>query len=162
MKKNLPGIVMVIFFSPFLKAQQPFAKAEFIGPAAHLDISLYGNSLIYRDTTFTKEYYWEKSKNQKTAAWVMLGGGVGLSIVGIIGLSANYNLFVESTAADTYATLTLIGTGLSLGSIPLFIASGRNARKAIKLSYKTQPVFLPQQNGSFRKTQAAISVQIPL
>jgi hypothetical protein len=162
MKRNLLGIIFVIFLCRSLDAQQPFAKENFIRFVAHQDNSVFGNSSVYQDTTLTKEYYWEKSKNQKTAAWVMLGGGVAISIVGIIGVNANYSLFEENSAADTYAVVTLIGTGLALGSIPLFIASGRNARKAANLSFKAQPVFSPQQMGFVRKVQPAISIQIPL
>ncbi len=85
----------------------------------------------------------ERSKNQKTAARVLLGGGVALSVIGIIGVNAYFNLSADSGPGDTYAVVWLIGSGLALASIPLFSASGRNARKAAKLSFKAQPFFTP-------------------
>jgi len=160
MKRQLLTIALVIFCSQLLPAQQKSFKMDFTRLGIYRNIPRFENTLFYTDTTLTKEYYWEKSKNQRTVAWVMLGGGIALSIVGIVGASAT--LFEDNNAADTYSVVAAIGVGLSLGSIPLFIASGRNARKAATLSFKAQPIFVPQQNYSVRKSQPAISLQIPL
>jgi hypothetical protein len=160
MKRQVLTIALVIFYSQLLPAQQTYFKMDITRLSIYRDIPGFGNSLFYTDTTLTREYYLEKSKNQRTVAWVMLGGGIALSIVGIVGASAT--LFDDNNAADTYGAVAAIGVGLSLGSIPFFIASGRNARKAATLSFKAQPVYLPQQNYSVRKSQPAISVHIPL
>ena len=64
-----------------------------------------------------KTDYLTKSKNQKTAGWVLLGGGTALIGIGfLVGDSK------ESTFDD------------AIGSIPLFIASGKNKRKALNMS----------------------------
>ena len=121
------------------------------------------SSVILYDSTQTGEYYLQKSKNQKTAAWVMLGGGVALTIVGTVGYAANSDLiFIDNSTADAYAFVALVGAGLSLGSIPLFVASGRNHRKAATFSVKSQPIFIPQQNSFVFKSQPALSLVIPL
>ena len=92
-----------------------------------------------------KTDYLVKSKNQKTAAWVLLGGGTALIGIGfLIGDSKN------STFDDAATGAVLGGIGLlsTIGSIPLFIASGKNKRKAMKaftsIKMETVPSFQKQ------------------
>jgi hypothetical protein len=78
-----------------------------------------------------KTDYLAKSKNQKSAAWVLLGGGVVLIGTGFLvgdGKEASFD------DAATGAVLAGIGVLSAVGSIPLFIASGKNKRKAMKAS----------------------------
>jgi hypothetical protein len=82
----------------------------------------------------TKEYYLQLSKSQKTSAWFMLGGGLLLAVAG--GIQVSNNLFSKSNEG---VALFLVGAGLSLGSVPLFIASGRNKRRA-SLAVSAPPV----------------------
>lgn len=69
-----------------------------------------------------------KSKNQKNAGWVLLGTGTALVTAGL--LIGNRN---ASTFDDAAIGVVLGGLGVisALGSIPLFLASGRNHRRAI-------------------------------
>ncbi len=101
----------------------------------------------------------QKSKKQKTAAWILLGGGGALTTIGfIVGISQAANDFSNgisniftntnySTSSSTGAIIMVIaGTGAMLGSIPLFIASGNNKKKA-HLLLKDETVFFdPQLN----------------
>ena len=92
-----------------------------------------------------KTDYLVKSKNQKTAAWVLLGGGTALIGIGfLIGDSKN-STFDD---AATGAVLGGIGFLSTIGSIPLFIASGKNKRKAMKantsIKMETAPSFQKQ------------------
>ncbi len=103
--------------------------------------------------------YLQKSKNQKTTAWVLLGGGAGLILLGdLIGNSK------ESSFSDAGTGVIIAGVGAlsMLGSIPLFIAAGRNKRKAISVSFKNETV--PQlQNGSFiKRSVPSLSLEISL
>jgi hypothetical protein len=161
MKKNLLFMAAAMIITQVVHAQQT-SIGEFSGLRITQNADPASNSLFFEDSTHTGEYYLQKSKNQKTAAWIMLGGGIALSVVGIVGVSVNYNLFEETSTEDTYAAITLIGTGLALGSIPLFIASGRNHRKAATLSFKNQRIYIPQQNSFVFKSQPAVSLVIPL
>jgi len=68
----------------------------------------------------TREDYLKKSKSQKITAFVLLGGGV--TTLAIISKG--------NTSFDVLGILAVAGTLSTLGSIPLFIASGRNKRKA--------------------------------
>ena len=85
--------------------------------------------------------YLKKSKKQKTAAWILLGGGAIVSTIGTVIASNNVVDEIGSLFDDThdagYATgVSLMGVGIAAmaGSIPLFIVSGKNRRKAIAAS----------------------------
>ena len=76
--------------------------------------------------SLTKMDYLRKSKRQKTAAWVLLGGGFALAVgAGILDASSDW-----SKSETPYLVAIFTGGASMLGSIPLFIASGRNKRKA--------------------------------
>ncbi|MBL7739289.1 MAG: hypothetical protein JNK14_08710 [Chitinophagaceae bacterium] len=84
---------------------------------------------------FTKEDYLKKSTNQKTAGWILLGGGAALTIGGAIWWGQEFSLFGETTGAEAAAgIITVTGIAAMAGSIPLFIASGRNKRKAMDMA----------------------------
>lgn len=94
-----------------------------------------------------KTDYLQKSRNQKTAAWVLAGGGGAILIAGIIVAGSNatsdyVNLFSLEPVKERNTTLetTLIITGgvAVLSSITLFIASSKNKRKAAGLSISNQ------------------------
>lgn len=111
------------------------------------------------ETPTGKTDYLQKSKNQKTTAWVLLGGGAGFILVGtLIGNSK------EASFDDVGTGVVLGGIGAlsMLGSIPLFIASGRNKRKAMSMSFKNE--MIPQlQNGSFvNRSVPSLSLKISL
>lgn len=100
----------------------------------------------------TKDDYLTKSKHQKTAAWIMLGGGWGLGIAG--GIVATHGVTqINSGQPDKVgnnigngALLILTGGAAMLGSIPLFLAAGKNKRKGMSLSFTNQPAPALVQN----------------
>jgi hypothetical protein len=106
-----------------------------------------------------KTDYLIKSKNQKTAAWVLLGGGTALIGLGfLIGDSKN------ATFDDAGTGIVLGGIGFlsMIGSIPLFIASGKNKRRAVKaatfIKMETAPSF--QKQSYLQNSYPAFSVNI--
>ena len=108
---------------------------------------------------FVKTDYLLKSKNQKTAAWVLLGGGTALIGLGfLIGDSKN------ATFDDAGTGVVLGGIGFlsAVGSIPLFIASGKNKRKAMKAttSIKMESIPLHQAQSFIQNSYPAFSVNI--
>nr|WP_314897286.1 hypothetical protein [uncultured Flavobacterium sp.] len=109
---------------------------------------------------FSKEYYLQKSKSQKTTGWVLLSGGAIMTVVGVIGFSDSYDIFDSNSKTDTYGYLMLGGAVSCLGSIPFFIMSGNNARKAATISLINQPVFSPIQGSLVQNSQPALSVKI--
>ena len=95
----------------------------------------------YAGTTKTKSAtdYLRKSNKQKTAGWILLGGGAGLTGIGII-VSATTALgdLIEGDDGSTGGPI-LMFTGLvsMVGSIPFFIAAGKSRRKAMaSISFK--------------------------
>jgi hypothetical protein len=98
--------------------------------------------------------YLKKSKNQATTAWILLGGGVALFVGGVIAY--------QSGPAGIF--MMAIGIVAPIASVPFFIASGKNKRKAKNagLSFKfekNQPV--PSAEISFR-SYPAISLKLNL
>ena len=110
----------------------------------------------------------QKSKKQKTAAWLLMGGGAGIAIAGlaIISHDASWNTSQAFSASFTtfftlgYVTptpvvykhsaagpiLAIAGAGAILGSIALFNAAAKNKRK-YKLMLNNETIFFnPQIN----------------
>ena len=88
--------------------------------------------------------YLKKSTNQKKTAWILLGGGGALVLTGII--IPKGEIIHESIWGYDYKNdgikggFSLTGTLSMLGSIPFFIASGKNKRKAASFSFKNETV----------------------
>jgi hypothetical protein len=116
----------------------------------------------FTDTALTKNDYLKKSKNQKTAGWVMLRGGVVIGVVGAILFSENFEILSDGNdaSADTGGALFLIGAGSTLGSIPFFISSAHNAGKAASLSISTHDILRPLRNSFIANTQPALTFRI--
>lgn len=83
----------------------------------------------------SKEYYLKKSKTQKTIAWIMLGVGSVTAITGLIIEESEVNndlvnYLVDDKLGGTCTVMIVAGSAIALGSIPLFIISSKNKRKA--------------------------------
>ncbi len=129
----------------------------------HAQVNMTGTEPV-NDKNFS-----QKSKNQKTAAWVCIGGGAALITTGLAIGSKKVaedvvNLFsLQNTPQHNYAgeNICLIAGGAAmLSSIPLFIASNKNHRKA-RLTVKEEKVALglPIKAG---KKISGISLVIPI
>jgi hypothetical protein len=97
------------------------------------------------------QFYLQKSKSQKTGAWILLAAGVALQVAGSVSYADN--LFEESTSgADA---MMLGGTIASIASIPLFISAAKNKGRA--------EILLRQQNipmSFFRGRQTAVGLAL--
>lgn len=102
----------------------------------------------------TREEYLSKSKNQRTAAKVLLIGGGAL--IGITAILAS-NKETSFDEAGTYAVLAGIGIVASLTSIPLFIAANRNRKKA-----KNATAGLKMERGLYSYSYPALTFKISL
>lgn len=81
--------------------------------------------------------YLKLSRTQKIAALTLLGGGTVLAIAGISVALQDVFLFSFDKSGNHYQTGTIlftIGGASILGSVPLFIASAGNKRKAQAIS----------------------------
>lgn len=107
----------------------------------------------------TKSDYLQKSKHQKKVGWLLLGGGVVSTLLGVgvvIGSSLDATN-KENAAADI---LGVAGFSAILGSIPFFISAGKNKRKAASLSINTQKIMYLQQKDLSMKVQPAVTFRI--
>jgi hypothetical protein len=111
--------------------------------------------------SLTKNDYLQKSKDQKMAAWLLLGAGAAATIGGAIWFGNEFNLFDNDNTAVP-AVLTLAGILSMGGSIPLFIASSRNKNKALAMTamLKIERSFGYQQKGIVHNNYPALSVRI--
>ncbi len=117
---------------------------------------------------FSKDYYLKKSKNQKTVGWIMLGGGVAMTTIGIIIPNTQTNDPNDPFGVDPFsgnegaAIVAAAGLVSALGSIPFFISSAKNARKAAMISFNNQKVLFPQQNTFVLKTRPSLTLKLEL
>ena len=84
----------------------------------------FGQQLAEPNTLSAKEKMVQKSKNQRTAGFILLGAGT-IAFLGA-GLHSANNIFEKTPTSDAIAA---VGLGAMIGSIPLFIAAKRNKKK---------------------------------
>lgn len=106
-----------------------------------------------------KDYYLNKSKNQKTTGWVLLGAGASMLIATqIIGRS---DVDFE-TGMTAVGVLGIGGVSSVLASIPFFIASGNSAKKAANISLNYERLGTPLLSRSLNNSFPSISLKIDL
>lgn len=123
-------------------------------------------------TSSLKTYYLQRSKDQKIAGFIFLGGGVGFIIVGRL---LSKGELVETTSGGFWGTggwsyknyetktfFTLAGIVSSLISIPIFTSSFRNKRKAIELSFKSETVSQIKKSNFVYKSLPSLTLKISL
>ena len=113
----------------------------------------------------TKQEYLKKSKSQKTAGRILLGGGGILIGAGLLTNLSNGlgNLFVEESQKNSSGDIfTVLGIISIAGSIPLLISAGKNKRKALSLSVKNQPSQVLQNNRLYTKMTPSLTLKIDL
>lgn len=116
----------------------------------------------------TKDTYLLKSKRQKTAAWIMVGGGTTLFFVGgIIGAHGFFDLltgqFEEANNNIGLAgILAITGGAAMLGSIPLFIASSKNKHRAMSITFSNRQLPALVKNTMGRRSFPSIGLQFKL
>jgi hypothetical protein len=113
----------------------------------------------------TKNDYLLKSKRQKTAAWILLGGGVIIDFIGTYELISGFNEVRNGKHHHK------IGTGLSLilaslppiiGSIPLFTKSSKNKRMAMSMALSPQQMPALVQHITGNTFMPSVSLKISL
>ncbi|MEP6464872.1 MAG: hypothetical protein ABJB05_01140 [Parafilimonas sp.] len=129
-------------------------------------LSVTGATFCQADTTTfstIKTEYLKKSKNQKTVAWVMVGGGAGLFVAGsIVGVHGWFDFFSgnlnkASNNIGVAGPLAIAGAVSMLGSIPLFISSSHNKHKAMSITFKNDFVPGLQNNIVVKKPVQEVS-----
>jgi hypothetical protein len=111
---------------------------------------------------YSKEEYLKKSRTNKTVGWIMLGTGAAITATGlIIASSAPEDEFLPE---ETYTGGIAMGVGLlsMVGSVPFFIVSGNQARKAATMTagIKMEKEMRLPSNGMGQTAYPAISVKL--
>ena len=107
----------------------------------------------------TKQDYLQKSKNQKTAAWIMLGSGLGM--VGG-GLAINLSGGILNGNGSKGLWLSYLGGAVTIASIPFFIAASKNTKKAASLSFKNEIAPRHRINNFVYRTVPSLTLKINL
>jgi hypothetical protein len=105
--------------------------------------------------------YLQKSKHQKTAAWILLGGGTALMVTGIIVGSGEDAYITDAVGGAAVAGIGLLST---IASIPLFIASGKNKKKAMHMTanIKMEKATIFERQSFVQSSYPAIAFKINL
>ena len=105
-----------------------------------LFVTASGQQTTVPSPALTKTDYLKKSKHQKTAAWILAGVGTLSVILGTIEVNPN-------SGENNNSSFFLAGGLVAIGaSVPLFIASARNKKKGMSLSFKNNTV--PRQRNN--------------
>jgi len=78
------------------------------------------------------DFYSLKAKKQKTTGWILLGTGLAATIGGYAIMANNFDLWDSDSDGGLAAGtgLFLVGSLVTIASIPVLIVSGSNNRKA--------------------------------
>ena len=116
--------------------------------------------------SLAKEDYMKKSENQKTAAWVLLGGGAAFVLTGM--LIPKGDLVHEGWYDNSYKNDGLKGvfelTGIlsMAGSIPLFTASTKNKKRAVLISFQNETIPQIQRNSFVYRSVPSLRLKLNL
>jgi hypothetical protein len=119
------------------------------------------------DNLKSQDYYLEKSRNQKLAAWPLLVAGVGMTTLGIFNWTVYgfvNTITGEERRRSRLGALTAIAGGAAIGgSLALFSGARRNKQRAADV--EMYPERLPIMGLASRPSVIvipAIRVKIPL
>jgi len=108
--------------------------------------------------TFTKQDYLKKSKHQKIAAKTLFGVGGVLVMLG----SIQFNFAGSASEVNNSRSTVFLVTGLAAigASIPLFIASSKNKKKAADVSFRMEKSSQIQQENFVYRSYPALTFRI--
>jgi len=125
-----------------------------------LFVAASGQQTTVPSPALTKTDYLKKSKKQKTIAWTMLAGGM---TIGFIGLTQINLAGSDGDINNTPGTIMFFtGVASSLASIPFFIASSKNKKKAMSVSLKNELISRIHEKRSFDYSIPSISISMTL
>ena len=116
-------------------------------------------SVFSQEIVKNREYFSAKSKRQRSGGGVMLIGGAALIGAGFLIGDRKESSFDD---AATGAILGGVGVLLMVGSVPVFIASSKNKRKAVSFSFKNIPIPKIKNSSMVYQSMPAVSIQLSL
>ncbi|QNA42938.1 hypothetical protein [Lacibacter sediminis] len=114
----------------------------------------------------TKQDYLQKSKNQKTTGRVLLVGGTAMIVAGAV-VGSTFEepkgvLEIFSKGEVIGFCLFMAGAVVDLASIPFFISSAKNARKAATITLSNQQINVPNSKSLVVKSIPSVTLKIRL
>lgn len=115
------------------------------------------------------EHYLAKTKKQNTAAWILLGGGFSFTAAGFIGgsthvmneIGASFN-GEHDKGFRTSSVFFILGIASMLSSIPFFVASSGNRKKAAVVFLKLESAPSVSKKIPVNNIMHAIGIQLRL
>jgi len=112
-----------------------------------VNIALFSQNITSPQSSIKTDYL-KKSKNQKTAAWILLGGGATLTVIGGAlalnnfgtGLGNILNPRPQKVNDGAATVCAVTGVVSMVASIPLFISASQNKHKAFSIAFKNDLV----------------------
>lgn len=128
-------------------------------PAASDGVVTGKGILDYKQTV-----YWKKHRRLRKYAWAALGLGVCGTVVGWIGEAGNTAHTNSNWKEDgkVWDVVLVAGIGLTASSIPLFVFSHKNKRKAretVEFSFRSSNIHWVSPNGT-KQAQRALGLCI--
>ncbi|MDX1938689.1 MAG: hypothetical protein SFU21_16330 [Flavihumibacter sp.] len=138
-------------------------RVIFLFLALNLVASSFAQNTGTKVPTINNEFY-EKSRKQKTAAWIFLAGGATLAISGVVIGTLEANLVREDENSVLGTIMVFTGLSAMVGSIPLFIAADKNKRKAIttSVSFRIEKATIIKPLLAYTNRYPAVAIQIRL
>ena len=129
----------------------------------------------YAFTNDSTTFYLNKSKHQQTAAWILLGAGTTMALVGMIGAgTSETEMFGQliyasdldaaakaSSKAGTYIAIMLTGIAADLVSIPFFVSASRNKKRPVTFSFGNQTIYSPLDKSN-RNVVPSLTLRVKL
>jgi hypothetical protein len=106
----------------------------------------------------TKKAYLQKSKNQKTAAWLFMGGGIGLTILGISADKSD----VDNVGSSGRGVAIIAGVAAISVGTTLFILSSNNKKKAETIAFRMEKAPIIQQGSFVYRSYPVLSFRLNL
>jgi len=103
----------------------------------------------------SKQDYLDKSRRQKTTAFILLGSSAAMIGTGI------YLYNFQDGYTDVLVLYTA-GFWTGIASIPLFISSNKNSKKAARMGLSNEPIYVPKYAVNLPRSVPSISLKIPL
>ena len=119
---------------------------------------LFSVAVFSQEIMKNKDYYAAKAKRQRSGGRVMLIGGAALVGGGFLIGNRNESTFDD---AATGAVIGALGAGLMIGSIPVFIAAGKNRKKAVAgVSFRLEQTTMVNGTMLGRHQYPALSLRV--
>ena len=135
---------------------------KFILSTMLLSFTINSFSQVEKAPKLSKEYYLQKSKNKKTAAWILLGGGTAMMVGGLIAFGNNWDNSDSYTATDISGFFAIGGFFADIVSIPFFVSAHKNKIRAARVAITGQKILWYQKNSIGFETQPCVTIKIGL